>query len=45
MDLDDGLVSVGGGVSALDGLIRLDLARALREPVGWRLELYVDAVL
>ncbi len=45
VDLDDGLVSVGGGVSALDGLIRLDLARALREPVGWRLELYVDAVL
>ncbi|HSR43594.1 MAG TPA: hypothetical protein VLL48_15510, partial [Longimicrobiales bacterium] len=34
LDLDDGLISVGGGFSALDGLVRLDLARALREPVG-----------
>lgn len=45
LDPDDALVSAGAGISALDGLIRLDLARALREPRGWRVELYVDAIL
>ena len=39
------LAAVGLGVSSLDGLIRLDLARALRAPTGWRLHLYVDAML
>ena len=43
--LDDALVSAGVGASALDGLVRVDLARALRAPTGWRLELYVDAIL
>ena len=39
------LVSAGVGASFLDGLIRVDLARALRAPKGWRLELYSDAIL
>ncbi len=39
------LLSAGAGASFLDGLLRLDLARALREPVGWRLHLYFDAAL
>lgn len=44
-DPDDGLVSAGLGASFLDGLVRMDLARALRAPTGWRLELYVDGIL
>lgn len=43
--LDPTLVSAGVGVSFLDGLIRLDLARALRDPVRWRFDMYVDAAL
>jgi hypothetical protein len=39
------LWSVGAGVSVLDGLLRMDLARALRAPTGWRLELYMDGAL
>ncbi|HEX9395068.1 MAG TPA: hypothetical protein VF923_10455, partial [Gemmatimonadales bacterium] len=39
------LVSAGVGASFLDGLVRIDLARALRAPTGWRLELYSDAIL
>lgn len=35
-------LSAGAGASLLDGVIRLDLARALRPPTGWRLHLYVD---
>jgi hypothetical protein len=42
---DRPLWSVGAGVSVLDGLFRVDLARALRTPTGWRLELYMDAPL
>ncbi len=37
--------SVGVGGSLLDGLIRLDLARGLAAPRGWRLDLHLDAVL
>ena len=44
-DLDEGLLSAGAGLSILDGLIRIDLARAVRAPTGWRLELYLDSVL
>jgi hypothetical protein len=36
------LLSAGAGASLLDGVIRLDLARALRAPTAWRLHLYVD---
>ena len=39
------LMGAGIGASFLDGLIRIDLARALRAPVGWRLDFYVDGVL
>lgn len=39
------LIGVGVGVSFLDGLVRMDLARALRNPTGWRLEFYVDGLL
>ncbi|HEY6808487.1 MAG TPA: hypothetical protein VI160_06835 [Gemmatimonadales bacterium] len=39
------LISAGAGLSFLDGLVRLDVARALRAPRGWRLELYSDAAL
>jgi hypothetical protein len=39
------LVSAGAGVSLLDGILRLDVARALREPKGWGVTLYFDAAL
>jgi hypothetical protein len=45
VQLDPLLLSAGVGVSFLDGLVRLDLARALREPKGWRLDLHLDAAL
>ena len=37
------LLSAGLGVSFLDGLIRADVARALRGGSGWRLDLHLDA--
>jgi hypothetical protein len=39
------LIGAGVGASFLDGLFRIDLARALRSPTGWRLEFYVDGVM
>ncbi|HZG42696.1 MAG TPA: BamA/TamA family outer membrane protein, partial [Longimicrobium sp.] len=42
---DPRLLSAGVGASFLDGLIRMDLSRALRTPTGWRLDLYLDAAL
>ena len=39
------LLSAGVGLTVLDGLVRIDLARALRVPKGWRLELHLDSVL
>ncbi|MBW3628925.1 MAG: hypothetical protein KY464_06470 [Gemmatimonadetes bacterium] len=42
---DDVLVSAGLGATFLQGLLRADVARALRAPTGWKLELYLDAVL
>lgn len=39
------LIGAGVGVSVLDGLFRIDLARGLRSPKGWRLEFYVDGLL
>lgn len=42
---DNALVSGGVGLSILDGLVRFDLARALRAPVGWRFEIHLDSVL
>jgi hypothetical protein len=38
------LLSAGVGGSLLDGLIRADLARALRGHAGWRFDLYLDAL-
>ena len=40
---DPWLLSAGVGVSMLDGLVRVDLARALKRPTGWRLIAYLDA--
>ena len=39
------LLSAGVGASVLDGLLRADLARALRGARTWRVELYLDAAL
>ncbi|MEN8144513.1 MAG: BamA/TamA family outer membrane protein [Gemmatimonadota bacterium] len=38
--------SVGAGISALDGLVRVDLARGFMgpEPLRWRLHAYLDAL-
>jgi hypothetical protein len=43
--LKDGRRAVGIGASMLDGLIRFDLARGLDAPRGWRVDLYLDALL
>lgn len=42
---DPSLIGVGVGGSFMDGLLRVDLARALRGPTGWRLDLYLDGLL
>jgi hypothetical protein len=39
------LAAVGVGASFLDGLVRIDLARAVRSPTGWRVDFYSDAAL
>ena len=39
------LWSAGLGASFLDGLIRIDCSRALRAPVGWRIDFYADGIL
>jgi hypothetical protein len=39
------LVSAGLGASFLDGILRVDLARGLSQPRGWRLDFYVDGIL
>ncbi|HET9441526.1 MAG TPA: BamA/TamA family outer membrane protein, partial [Longimicrobiales bacterium] len=39
------LLSVGAGMSVLDGILRFDVARGLREPKGWAATLYFDAAL
>jgi hypothetical protein len=39
------LIGTGVGASILDGLIRLDLARGMRAPKGWRFDLYFDGRL
>jgi hemolysin activation/secretion protein len=42
---DPSLLAAGVGASFLDGLIRADLARALRGQTGWRVNVYLDAAL
>ena len=44
-DMDDALVSIGLGLSIADGLIRVDGGWGLRAPEGFRLDLYLDAIL
>jgi hemolysin activation/secretion protein len=39
------LLSVGVGASFLDGILRFDLARALRGEQGWKFHLSVDGIL
>jgi hypothetical protein len=39
------LIGSGVGASLLDGLVRMDLSRALRAPKGWRFDLYFDGRL
>jgi hypothetical protein len=39
------LLSAGIGASLLDGVIRLDLARAVRGGLGWRGAIYLDGLL
>lgn len=39
------LAGAGIGASFLDGLVRIDLARALKAPTGTRLEIYLDGLL
>lgn len=41
----DGFSSAGVGLSILDGLIRMDAAYGLREPGGFRIDLYLDGAL
>jgi hypothetical protein len=43
-DPDQVAVSAGIGASFLDGLLRVDLARAVQPVAQWRLELYLDAL-
>jgi hypothetical protein len=42
--LRDPFASVGVGVSLLDGIIRLDVARAVRRGTRWKLHLYLDGL-
>lgn len=42
---DRALLGAGVGGSFLDGLLRIDLSRALRPPTGWRLDLYLDGLI
>ena len=39
------LAGLGIGASLLDGLVRVDVARAVRSPTGWRVDFYTDAAL
>lgn len=39
------LLGLGAGGSFLDGLVRVDVARATRRPTGWRVDVYFDGVI
>jgi len=43
--LGDGFYSVGGGLSLVDGLLRLDVGYGLRDPRDVRIDFYLDAIL
>jgi hypothetical protein len=44
-ELDNGFYSVGAGTSLLDGLFRIDAGYGLKDPRGFRLDFYLDAIL
>jgi hypothetical protein len=39
------LIGSGVGASFFDGLVRMDVSRAMRTPTGWRFDLYFDGRL
>jgi hypothetical protein len=41
----DALFSVGAGITLLDGILRFDVARGVRNPTGWRVHMYLDGIL
>lgn len=43
--VDPPLLSVGAGASFMDGLLRFDVARGLRNDGGWRVDLYLNGTL
>ncbi|MFN2572339.1 MAG: BamA/TamA family outer membrane protein [Gemmatimonadales bacterium] len=45
ISLAHSLAGVGLGASFVDGLIRVDVTRAVRSPTGWRIDFYTDAAL
>jgi len=45
LSLSDPLLGVGVGASFVDGLVRIDVARAMRYRTGWRVDIYTDAAL
>lgn len=45
VELRDPVVSAGIGLSLLDGVFRLDLARGLRRVERWKLHFYLDGLL
>lgn len=44
-EVDTGFYSIGAGSSLLDGLIRFDASYGLKQPRGFRIDLYLDAIL
>lgn len=44
-EAEDVLYSAGVGFSVIDGLVRFDVGRALAAPTGWRLHVYLDALM
>jgi len=44
-EIDNGFYSAGVGTSLLDGLIRIDAGYGLKDPKGFRLDFYLDAIL
>jgi hypothetical protein len=44
-DSNGTLLSAGAGVSFLDGVFRLDLARGFKAPGGWRMHVHFNGVL